>query len=78
MSPAGWKSALLAPDATIEMRNLDREKRPLKGYLDGRSLGSVDLLRVRLSRAATVELGFLPSHDIAEKIAEVQFPPVPS
>jgi NAD kinase/nicotinic acid mononucleotide adenylyltransferase len=76
MNPAGWKSALLAPDSTIELRNLDREKRPLNGFVDGRSLESVDVLRVRLSRTATVELGFVPNHDIAEKIADVQFPPV--
>ncbi|MEI9999772.1 MAG: hypothetical protein WDO13_11750 [Verrucomicrobiota bacterium] len=75
MSPAGWKSALLAPEAAIELRNLDRAKRPVAAFADGRALGRVDLFRVRLSRTATVELGFVPTHDIAEKIADVQFPP---
>jgi nicotinate (nicotinamide) nucleotide adenylyltransferase len=77
MSPLSWKSALLAPEATIELRNLDKVKRPINAVVDGRSLGPVDLFRVRLSRTATVELGFLPSHDIAEKIADLQFPPLP-
>ena len=76
MSPAGWKSALLAPESTIELRNLDRAKRPIHALVDGRMLGRVDDFRVRLSRTMTVELGFLPNHDIAEKIADVQFPPV--
>ncbi len=76
MAPGSWKSALLAPDATIELRNLDKAKRPINAVIDGRALGKVDLFRVRLSRTATVELGFVPSHDIAEKIADVQFPPV--
>jgi nicotinate (nicotinamide) nucleotide adenylyltransferase len=74
MSPASWKSALLAPDAAIELRSLDKDKRPINAFVDGRALGKVDLFRVRLSRTATVELGFVPSHDIAEKIADVQFP----
>ncbi len=77
MSPPGWKSALLAPESTIELRNLDRAKRPVHALVDGRMLGRVDDFRVRLSRTMTVELGFLPTHDIAEKIADVQFPPVP-
>jgi nicotinate (nicotinamide) nucleotide adenylyltransferase len=76
MAPSSWKSALLAPDAMIEIRNLDRNKRPINGYIDGRALGRVDLFRVRLSRTATVEIGFMPTHDIAEKIADVQFPVV--
>ena len=76
MSPAGWKSALLAPESTIELRNLDKAKRPIHALVDGRMLGVVDDFRVRLSRTMTVELGFLPNHDIAEKIADVQFPPV--
>jgi len=78
MSPAGWKSALLAPESTIELRNLDRAKRPVHALVDGRMLGRVDDFRVRLSRTMTVELGFLPNHDIAEKIANVQFPPEPT
>jgi NAD+ kinase len=75
MTPAGWKSALLAPESTIELRNLDKAKRPIQALVDGRALGLVDDFRVRLSRTMTVELGFLPTHDIAEKIADVQFPP---
>jgi nicotinate (nicotinamide) nucleotide adenylyltransferase len=78
MAPAGWKSALLAPEATIELRNLDKAKRPIAALVDGRAVGRVDLFRVRLSRTMTVEVGFVPGHDIAEKIAEVQFPPVPA
>jgi hypothetical protein len=38
------------------------------------SLGEVVALRARLSRAASVELAFLDAHDMAEKIARIQFP----
>jgi NAD kinase len=78
MTPGGWKSALLSPDSVIELRNLDKNKRPIQGFVDGRPLNKLELFRVRLSRTATVELAFLPSHDISEKIADVQFPSISS
>ena len=32
-------------------------------------------MRARVSRIATVELAYCSLHDMAEKIAEIQFPP---
>lgn len=74
VDPVFWKSALLSPSSVVEMRSLDDVKRPLNGFLHGVSLGEVTDLRARLSRASSVELAFLPDHDMAEKIARIQFP----
>jgi NAD+ kinase len=74
MSPAGWKSALLPNDAFVEIVSIGGDKRPLQAFVDGRSMGSVTSIRARMSRIATVELAFCSLHDLAEKIAEIQFP----
>ncbi len=75
MTPAGWKSALLAPEATVSLRSLDSEKRPISAYVGGRPLGEVNALHARQSRIATVELAFAADRDMAEKISRIQFPP---
>jgi hypothetical protein len=38
------------------------------------AVGDVTAMKARLSRVAAVELGFLSDHDMAEKIARIQFP----
>jgi hypothetical protein len=73
-TPAGWKSALLAPETTVSLRTLDGEKRPVEAYVDGVPLGLARGIDVRLSRIATVELIFTARHDMAEKISRIQFP----
>lgn len=73
MEPATWRSALLSIDATVEMRVLDPERRPVEAFVDGESQGIVHSLKARLSRAASAELVFCASHDMAEKIAHIQF-----
>jgi len=73
LEPAHWRSALLSPDTTVEVRCLDPDKRPVQAYVDGESMGRVAALRARLSRAAAAELVFCASHDMAEKIAQIQF-----
>ena len=74
MSPAGWKSALLAPEATVTFRSLGGEKRPLNGFVGGVPLGSISVFHARQSRIATVEIVFAAQRDMAEKIASLQFP----
>ncbi len=71
--PAHWRSALLSPDTTVEIRSLDPQNRPVQAFVDGLSMGRVVALRARLSRAAAAELVFCASHDMAEKIAAIQF-----
>lgn len=74
MSPT-WKSALLSTEAEVSITNLDTDKRPVRGFIDGVPIGTVDKLRARVSRIATAELAFMPEHDMAEKIAQLQFGP---
>ncbi len=73
MEPATWRSALLSIDATVEIRALDPGRRPVEAFVDGESCGVVHTLKARLSRSASVELVFCASHDMAEKIAHIQF-----
>jgi NAD kinase len=75
MSPPGWKSALLAPEAGVILRSIGGEKRPLAAFVGGRPLGPATSLYARQSRIATVELVFAAQRDMAEKISLLQFPP---
>lgn len=74
MQPPGFRSALLGLDSEVEWTSLGGEKRPLIGYVDGIPQGNVVHMKVRASRIAAAELGFMPDHDMAEKIAQLQFP----
>jgi NAD kinase len=74
MMPPGFRSALLSLDAEVEWTSLGGEKRPLNAYVDGVFQGQVRSMRARASRIAAVEIAFCPSHDMAEKIAQLQFP----
>jgi NAD+ kinase len=74
MMPPGFRSALLSLDARVELTSLGGEKRPLDAYVDGVHQGKVQSLTARASRIAAVEIAFCPSHDMAEKIAQLQFP----
>jgi NAD kinase len=74
MMPPGFKSALLSLDSELELTSLGGDKRPLDAYVDGVYQGRAVSLRARASRIASVEIAFCPSHDMAEKIARIQFP----
>lgn len=73
MEPIDWKSALLSTDSQVEIRSLDTDKRPIRAFVDGIDHGSVQALRARISRAAAAEMVFNANHDMAEKIAAIQF-----
>ena len=74
MSPAGWKSALLAMDTRVEVTVENSAKRPANAFVSGHPFGEVSRMRIRMSRIATTELAFHAERDMAEKIAAVQFP----
>ena len=73
MEPAHWRSALMSTDSTVEIRNLSPTHRPVEAFVDGHSMGEVVAFRARISRAAAAELAFCASHDMADKIAAIQF-----
>jgi NAD+ kinase len=74
MFPVNWKSAMLGVDAEVELTVLNAEKRPVAGFVYGVPMGQVKSMRSRMSRTASVEVGFLNQHDLAEKLATLQFP----
>jgi NAD+ kinase len=74
MFPANWKSAMLSVDAEVELNVLNSEKRPVSGFVYGIPMGHIRSMRSRMSRTACVEVGFLNQHDLAEKLAILQFP----
>ncbi len=67
---------MLALDSQVVFRVLEPGKRPVTAYADGVPLGETAELHLRTSRIATAELAFSPAHDMAEKIAQIQFPPI--
>lgn len=73
MEPVDWKSALMTMDSVVEMRCLAPERRPIRAYVDGQDYGLITRLRARISRAAAAEVIFNANHDMAEKIAALQF-----
>ena len=73
VEPVDWKSALLSTDMQVEISCQDPAHRPIRAYIDGVDHGIVRKLRARISRAAAAELVFNASHDMAEKIAAIQF-----
>ena len=74
LEPAHWKSALLSTDSSVEITSIAAtHARPITAYIDGIAQGEVRSIKARLSHAATAELVFLANHDMAEKIAAIQF-----
>ncbi len=74
LRPSYFQPAVLQPTSEVELRTLDPQKRPLRGYIDGVEQGEVLSMRARVSNIASVELAFAPEFDGAEKLASIQFP----
>jgi len=72
--PAFWRPAVLPLDTTIRLRNLDPNKRPLRGFIDGIAQGAVVEMTAKSSETACVELLFAPEYDPVAKLAVTQFP----
>ena len=73
---SGWSPRMLR---YLEQEGLVVPARSDSGYRrygirELNQLNSLSELRARLSRSASVELAFLNAHDMAEKIARIQFP----
>lgn len=75
--PAFWRPAVLPLDTAIRLRNLDPDKRPLRGFIDGIAQGPVAEMTAKASESAAVELLFAPEYDPVAKLAVTQFPEVP-
>jgi len=76
LKPEFWRPAVLPSDSVIRLKNLDPEKRPWRGFIDGIAQGEVLEMTARTSATASVELLFAPEFDPVAKLAVVQFPQV--
>ena len=72
--PVNWRHTVISRDSIISFKNLDNKKRPIRGFVDGVSLGDVKEMEVKQSRVAAVELAFIRGYDIVEKHARLNLP----
>lgn len=81
LEPPRWHTAALPLESVVWFRTLDTtspRKRPLLGFVDGIRQGrTVEVMVVRTSKIAEVELAFLPGNDLANKLLRMQFPSFP-
>ncbi|KKW22322.1 MAG: inorganic polyphosphate/ATP-NAD kinase [Parcubacteria group bacterium GW2011_GWB1_52_7] len=74
--PRSWKHGANLPlGSEVVFRTKDSGRwRKIYGVADSASLGEVVEMRIRSSKTAKVELLFTPDHDLARKLALLQFP----
>ncbi|MBA4065868.1 MAG: hypothetical protein C0501_19545 [Isosphaera sp.] len=73
--PYFWKPAALPEASAVRLTSLDDTgKRPVRGFIDGRPLGRVRGLEVRVSTVAAVELAFTPQFDMGQRLLRSLFP----
>lgn len=68
-----WKSAFVPLNSQIKFTNLSLIDRPVKGYIDGVCQGIAAEMEISVSQAASVELAFIPGHDLTAKLSRIQF-----
>lgn len=74
--PRFWKPMALADDSVVTLVSLDDvNKRPLRGYVDGKPLGPVCEMRIKQSVTASVELAFTTEFDPSARLLRSLFPP---
>jgi NAD+ kinase len=74
--PRFWKPVALPETTTVRITNIDdRNKRPVRAFLDGHLAGPVTAMEVRISSVAAVELAFTPRFDLSERLLRSLFPP---
>jgi NAD+ kinase len=74
--PRFWKPVALPETTTVRITNVDdRNKRPVRAFLDGHLAGPVSAMEVRVSSVAAVELAFTPQFDLSERLLRSLFPP---
>ncbi|MBI2054851.1 MAG: NAD(+)/NADH kinase [Candidatus Sungbacteria bacterium] len=74
--PQGWKHGANLPlGSEVVFRTKDSSSwRKIYGVADSTGLGEITEMRIRSSKTAKVELLLTPDHDLARKLALLQFP----
>lgn len=80
--PRFWRPVSLTETAVVRITSLNQQnepglnsKRPLRGFIDGRPVGLVRSMDIRVSSVAAVELGFTPEFDLSARLLRSMFPP---
>jgi NAD kinase/nicotinic acid mononucleotide adenylyltransferase len=80
--PRFWRPVTLPEASAVTIAGLNHnnepglnDKRPLRGYVDGRPTGRVRSMDIRVSTIAAVELAFTPEFDLAARLLRSMFPP---
>lgn len=74
--PRFWRPVTLPETAVVSLTSLDHNgKRPVRGFIDGRTAGKVRSMEIRVSTVAAVELGFTPQFDLSARLLRSMFPP---
>ncbi len=74
--PRFWRPVTMPEDARVSITSLDHNgKRPIRGFIDGRPVGVVRSMDVRVSAVAAVELAFTPEFDLSARLLRSMFPP---
>lgn len=74
--PRFWKPVTLPETAKVSLTSLDHSgKRPIRGFIDGRPLGLVRAMHMRVSTIAAAEVAFTPEFDLSARLLRSMFPP---
>jgi hypothetical protein len=80
--PRFWRPITLPEGTRVTIASLKpdntpgaNDKRPIRGFVDGRASGTVVSMDVRVSTVAAVELAFTPEFDLAARVLRSMFPP---
>ncbi len=80
--PRFWRPVTLPETAAVTISSLNHrnepglnEKRPLRGFVDGRPTGPLRSMDIRVSTIAAVELAFTPEFDLSARLLRSMFPP---
>lgn len=74
--PANMRPVYLPVDTTLVLTPQCRDKRPVRAFVDGVSVGKVSALSVHASNAADCRLVFLKKLTMARKLSMLQFPQI--
>ena len=69
-----WKLATLAPSDVVRMTALSPEKRPVLGMVDGKPIGKIRWMEIKVDPDKRVCLLFLPNSNLHRKRLKAQFP----
>ncbi len=71
--PIGFRGYYPSIKSRIELRSLEKQKRPARAQADGKPLGRVERLEIRVHPTATFQLGFFENESLEVKLSRTVF-----